>query len=411
MRVLLTEGSGLTSRQVAGRLGALGHHVGVLSSDGLGLTRFTRATGAWHRVRPFGADPLGWLDEAMSVYAGGAYDVLLPTQEQVTVLAAHAARLRANRIVTAVPDFAAVRAVQDKVSAWTTLDDLRLPQPQGAVIHDDAELARWSRFPVFVKRPIGTATSGVHLVRDRAGFEALRRSGSIDASLPGDGVLLQAPVDGPLLMCQSVFRAGQLVAFHANTRERLGARGGASHKVGVARDDCREILERLGTALRWHGALSADVIVTDAGPSVIDVNPRLVEPGNALRDGLDLTRTLMDVALDRPVAVGPSQTGARTHQLLLAVLGAAEQGRGRRGVARELIDAVRQRHSYAGSTEELTPWRRDRRALVPVAAASAVTLVHPPAWQWFASGSVSNYALTPAAWQTICRSADGLTAP
>jgi hypothetical protein len=42
MRVILTEGSGLTSRQVAQRLGELGHEVELLSSTKLCLSRFTR---------------------------------------------------------------------------------------------------------------------------------------------------------------------------------------------------------------------------------------------------------------------------------------------------------------------------------------------------------------------------------
>jgi hypothetical protein len=46
MRVLLSEGSGLTSRQVAGRLGALGHEVEILSSSKICLTRFTRYVSA-----------------------------------------------------------------------------------------------------------------------------------------------------------------------------------------------------------------------------------------------------------------------------------------------------------------------------------------------------------------------------
>jgi hypothetical protein len=33
MRILLSEGSGLTSRQVAGQLGSLGHTVEILSSS------------------------------------------------------------------------------------------------------------------------------------------------------------------------------------------------------------------------------------------------------------------------------------------------------------------------------------------------------------------------------------------
>ena len=61
-------------------------------------------------------------------------------------------------------------------------------------------------------------------------------------------------------------------------------------------------------ALRWHGALSADVILSRAGVQFIDINPRLVEPVNALASGVDLVRALVEVACtgtSRPQPPGP----------------------------------------------------------------------------------------------------------
>ncbi|MGO9077416.1 MAG: hypothetical protein ACLQDY_00005 [Streptosporangiaceae bacterium] len=51
MRVLLSDGSGLTARQAAGLLANAGHHVEVLSPDPFCLARFTR------RVRRSGVSP------------------------------------------------------------------------------------------------------------------------------------------------------------------------------------------------------------------------------------------------------------------------------------------------------------------------------------------------------------------
>jgi hypothetical protein len=64
MRIFLSEGSGITSRQTAQRLGELGHEVELLSSSKLCLSRFTRHVRAVHSVPKFGADPIGWLDAA-----------------------------------------------------------------------------------------------------------------------------------------------------------------------------------------------------------------------------------------------------------------------------------------------------------------------------------------------------------
>jgi hypothetical protein len=117
---------------------------------------------------------------------------------------------------------------------------------------------------------------------------------------------------------------------------------------------------------------------------------------NAWRSGVDLVDALLEVAAGRrPAPPPPGPPGQRTHQTVLAVLGAAQTGRGRRGIAGELAAAAaRHTGDYEDSVEEMTPWRGDRRATVPLVAAAAVTLVRPAWWQWFVSGSVAAYALT-----------------
>jgi len=123
-----------------------------------------------------------------------------------------------------------------------------------------------------VKTPIGTASAGVCRV---SSADALRRlavacegRGAFrqGAFGPGGG-LVQRAVAGPLVMVQSVFAGGELVAWHACQRVREGAAGGASHKLSLDLPAAREHTARLGAALDWHGALSADVIDGPAGPA------------------------------------------------------------------------------------------------------------------------------------------------
>jgi hypothetical protein len=112
--------------------------------------------------------------------------------------------------------------------------------------------------------------------------------------------------------------------------------------------------------------------------------------------------TLVELARGgTPAPRADATPGVATHQLLLAVLGAAQQGRGRRGVLSEVWAAWRRAGDYAGSTEELTPTVGDRWAGLPVALASAATLVRPSWWSAFTSGSVANYALTPEGWDRV----------
>ncbi|MEV5556975.1 hypothetical protein AB0L44_25230 [Nonomuraea wenchangensis] len=82
MRILLSDGSGLTSRQCATVLSRAGHQVEALSPDPWCVCAFTRHVRRVHRVPAFGDDPFAWLESALAVYDEGGFDVLLPTQEQ-----------------------------------------------------------------------------------------------------------------------------------------------------------------------------------------------------------------------------------------------------------------------------------------------------------------------------------------
>jgi methyltransferase (TIGR00027 family) len=388
MRVLLSDGSGLTARQCATRLSNSGHVVEVLAPDPLCLCRFTRHVARVNRVRRYGTDPFGWLEDALRIYEARGFDVLLPTQEQVAVLSFAQDRLDQAHVATVVPPFSALAAVQDKISAAATLERLGIPQPPFAT-----DLEDWHRFPAFVKEPIGTASGGVRQVTSP---EELRLAAS------GWSGLVQAAVDGPLVMCQSVFDHGALVAFHSNERTGEGASGGASHKRSISLPEVRHFFEVLAADLDWHGALSADVILGSDGPVLIDINPRLVEPQNAWLAGVDLVGRMMELATgSHPKRQIEGRPGVATHQLLLAVVGAAQHGRGRQGIVDEVVRASRHSGTYRNSTEELTPIVGDARALVPLVTATAALMVAPRTWSWFSTGSVSSYALTDNAWRQI----------
>jgi hypothetical protein len=168
-----------------------------------------------------------------------------------------------------------------------------------------------------------------------------------------------------------------------------------------------DILARLTAALDWHGALSMDLIIADSGPVIIDVNPRLVEPANALAAGIDLVAAMLDVAGAAPAQERKAGgAGVRTRQTLLAVLRAAERHGSRGAVLREAFDAIFARGDYAGSVEELTPVAGDPIAAVPVVAALMASLIHPSLWRKFYAGAIASYAITPEAWGEILRAAE-----
>lgn len=400
MRILLSEGSGLTSRQVAGQLGSLGHEVEILSSSKICLTRFTRHVRAVHDVPRFGLDPFGWLAAAERIAGERRTDLLFPTQEQVTVLSARRKHLR---VATVVPPFASLARVQDKISAFRTLSAIGAPQPQTFVISSADDLRDVATYPIFVKRPVSTASSGVRRATNAQELGAAAREFGLGQS----ELIAQSQASGPLAMVQAVADRGRLVAHHACLRLREGVGGGASLKQSIALPGLSDMLARLVAALDWHGALSMDLIVADGGPVIIDVNPRLVEPANALAAGVDLVAAMLDVAGDAPAQErSPGGAGVRTRQTLLAILGAAEQHGTRGAVLGEAFDAIFARGDYAGSIEELTPVAGDPIAAVPVVTALVASLIHPPLWRKFHAGAVGPYAVTPEAWDEIRVAAD-----
>ena len=399
MRVLLTEGSGLTSRQVATRLGELGHEVELLSSTALCLSRFTRYVRRVHAVPDFGRDPFAWLEAAISVASARRVDVIFPTQEQVTVLSALEDRLP---VPTVVPAFDALRRVQDKIAAAGLLGELGVPPPPTCVVRGEDALDAVEHFPVFLKRAISTASTGVRRAFD---LDDLRR-----AFLELDGahgeLLVQQQAEGPLAMVQAVADHGRLVAVHANVRVREGVNGGASSKESYVDSRIEAHVQRLVSGLAWHGPISLDAILTVDGPVFIDVNPRLVEPRNALLAGVDLVDLVLNLALGKhPEVRGAGRAGVRSHQLLLAELRAAQQGR--RALVGELLQAARHAGPYSDSVEELTPARGDLRAAIPPLVIALATLVSPAAWRLFAGSSVEAYAVSPRGWSEIVARAQG----
>ena len=404
MRILLSEGSGLTSRQVATRLGDLGHHVELLSATRVCLTRFTRHVHKLHLVPHFGREPFAWLEAASAIAKAQSIDVLFPTHEQVAVLSA---RQHTLNVATVVPPFQSLRRVQDKISAFRTLQEVGVPQPESVVAKSVDDLTGVATFPVFVKRAISTASSGVR----RASSSAELQVAASALGLGPSELLIQCQASGPLAMVQAVADNGRLVAHHANLRIREGVGGGASLKESVALPSLTEPLENLIDTLHWHGPLSMDVIVTPQGPLAIDVNPRLVEPMNAFLAGVDLVAAMLDLARSaHPAVQSLGKTGIRSCQVLLAVLGAAQHRGSRIDIALELVHALGRRGEFAGAVEELTPISGDPIAAIPVILAAASTLVWPPLWRTFHAGAVGPYALTPEGWNELLSAHDTVNA-
>ena len=378
LRVLVSEGSTTSAREAITILGLSGHRVEVCDPSPWCLARYSRFIDHFHRCPGLARDPAGYLAFVEQLLSRERFDVLLPIHEQGFLFARTRQRWEA-RVGLALPGFESYRTAHAKASFSRLLDQLDLPQPPTRIVTSAQALREVIRYPSVVKTSVGTASRGVWLVRDADDLAAALRD--LDA---GDGfadeVLVQDLIAGTTEKAQSVFCQGRLIGFHACRQVAAGVGGGEAIKQSVSRPQLRSHVEKIGHALGWHGALSVDTIMPDDGtaPLLIDCNPRLVEPFNAFRAGVDLVGLLLRISQgETPAAVPDGRADVRTHLAMQALLGCGARGGTRRDIIRECWRLLRSRGPYTGSEEELTPVRLDWISTVPLTMTAALLLAAP----------------------------------
>jgi predicted ATP-grasp superfamily ATP-dependent carboligase len=405
LKILLIEGSSLSARQALYALGPAGHVLDVCDPQPLFcLGRYSRYVRACHRCPSFGADPAGHRSFLLGRLRAERYDVLLPTHDQVFLLARCADQLR-GRVGLALPSFAALERLQSKAAFVGLLDELGLPHPPTELVRTRAELERAARLPCYLKLAYATAGRGVWLVQDAAELGpvagCLERAGHLD---DWGAILVQQPAAGVLCVVQSVFQRGRLLAGHCHQARALGVGGSARARVGVAHPLVLEHLAALGARLAWHGALMLDHLFDAAAgrPAYIDANPRIGETLNATLRGVNLCELLVQISLGRSPTPPPTpRTGVRTHSLTMSLLAEALQGATRRRLLAELGRALARRSWYAGSQDELTRPIDDPLSLLPAAFLVVRLLARPGAAEAIITRAVDTYALSEAAAQRI----------
>ncbi len=403
LKILLSEGSSLSARHTVSALGPAGHVLDVLDPQPFCLARFSRHVRAWHRCPPFARDPAGYRDFLERRLRAGRYDALLPTHDQVYLLARFRERL-GRQVGLAVPPFAALERVQSKAGFARLLMELGLGCPATEFLRGRAALERWADYPCYVKLAHGTAGRGVWHVRDRAEMrslvEQLGRSGRGE-----DGeILVQRPARGDFCVVQAVFQHGRLLAAHSYQARAVGVGGSAWARVAVDHPGVRHDLARLGARLGWHGGLHLEYFHDPARQTAVyvDGNPRIGETMNATLSGLNLCALLLRVSLgERLTPLPPAGPGMRTHSLLMRLLALGERRALRRRLLAECWRAATGDGLYRGSREELTPPRQDPWSLLPAIAVALRLLVRPATAEAVIRGAVDRYALTAEAARAI----------
>ncbi len=399
LTILFTEGSSTSARQALYALGPR-HTIDILDPARLCQCRFSRYVRRWYRCPSYSREPEAYLEFLFERLQAGRYDVLLPTHEQVFLLARFRQALL-GRAGLALPAFESVDRLMNKATFARLLEELGLPYPATEMVVDRAGLLRPRDFPLYVKVAYSTAGQGVRLVQDRAELEAaadqLAETGFLDGRTE---LLVQRPARGIKRGATAVFQRGQLASAHCEESRAIGVGGSSMAKVSVEHPEMLEHLRRLGEHLQWHGALCVEYFYEASTGRVefIECNPRIGETATAWLSGANLCEQLVQVSLDRTVApLPPGRAGVRTHQGFLVLTARALEGAGRCRLLAEVGRAWTGRGLYRDAQNELTRPGDDWLSVLPWLGVSLLLLARPGAAQWLVTNTVNNYSLHQAA--------------
>ncbi len=439
-RVLFCEGSSLSARQTLYAIGRK-HQVELIDASRFCQCRFSSLLRRWTVGPSFGKDPLAFLRFLATHLRRRPADVLLPTHEQVFLLARAKGHLE-SLVGVALPSFEALQQLQGKAAFSRILDQLAIPQPATQIVSSLEELDRSKvRFPCYLKLDYSTAGCGVFFVPDQSAWHrtlqrvaqqlteptnlpqagldqaGLDQAGSpggwsrsqaqhpqgltgSTASTPRCEILIQQPATGQLCTAQVLFQNGRLLAAHCFRALATGFGGMSTDRQSVHHPEAVEHLRRLGEYLQWHGPAFFDYFYDPDHnrTQFLEANPRLGETVNAMQSGLNLADLLVRMSAGEPVAEQPlGRAGVRTVNRFMILNSAVVDRSSWTQLFRQWWKLWVDQGEYWNYPDEITrPWE-DSLSLIPswFFAAQALTLrgfIGPQLRQ-----AIRNYALTPAA--------------
>jgi hypothetical protein len=244
-KILVTEGSSLSSREVVTALGIAGYRVGVCDPNPVCLGRFSRFVTHYYRCPAVGLDPWAHLDFVIDCLTRDRWDVLFPTHEQAFLLSRERSRIPAG-VAFALADFESFLQVQGKVALSKTLSRLSIPQPKSRIIRTREQLEEERGFPFYLKADYATASTAVWRISSaeklRARASELIQQGLLDGQ---QEFVVQEVAPGSLRACSVRLRPGRLIAIHGYSQAREGIGGGDIAKLSVMRPVVCRYVEQL----------------------------------------------------------------------------------------------------------------------------------------------------------------------
>ncbi|KAK0733554.1 hypothetical protein B0T26DRAFT_26488 [Lasiosphaeria miniovina] len=309
LRILLTDGTSTTARQIAAILLKKGHKVHAICPPGKGLLRFMKRVKI-HPLPPH-AENRHWHIQVLALAQRLDIQVMIPTQDEVAILATRSYLYHDIGVSMTIPALTSLSLIMDKITAANTIRALtNFDQPRWRVISNNAELLSFSHdspelFPAFVRQPLRTRGNEILVVYSQADLErlttpwienAFRREG------PLSQLLVQGAVEGQLQNVQGIFNRGMMIKSHSWRRPdaayRIDSKFASSRKESLpARHSFRAMLAYLGQRLCWTGPLAMELIELADTDTVLvmDVSPYLAEPMNAYLSGKDLVESILEI--------------------------------------------------------------------------------------------------------------------
>ena len=395
LKILFTEGSSISAREILFALGP--HHViDIMDPSRIFQSRYSRFVHRRHRCPSFSRNPKAYLIFLHALLRQENYDVLLPTHEQV-YLVARCQELLGRHVGLAVPSFESLHRMQSKSQFVRLIAELDLPQPWFSVVQQHDELASHDQFPCYVKANYSTAGDGVRRVENHA--QMLQMAGDFERRgwLNGSNeVVVQGVAKGIESISYAVFQHGRLVGYNGAEFDWPGMRGWALCGTSKIHAQVIDHLRQIGEKLNWHGALFLDYFYDPATqtPLYIECNPRIGGACQAMTAGVNLAQQLVKISAGEKVEPLPlGQEGVRFHQGFLMMLTLALEGANRRQLLAELVRRHLGKGVYANSQDTLTRPYEDLRSLVPSLAISTSLLLNPQSAQRIVKKTVENYSL------------------
>ena len=114
-----------------------------------------------------------------------------------------------------------------------------------------------------------------------------------------------------------------------------------------------EYVRQIGEHLKWHGAAFFDVFHDERTDTAmfIEGNPRIWQTVNGLRSGVNLSKLVVDISMNKAVApLPPGKTGVLTHEGYLMLMARAMEA------PRDASSSAK--WPAAGNTKACTPTAR-----------------------------------------------------